>query len=143
VLGAFVALATPSFAAEDPIAARKALMRSNSAAAAVANAMIRIELAYSPIVGRAVIAALGATAATLPDLFPEGSGTGTTRAAPAIWTDAAGFAATLAGFQDAVAGAREASGADGPPDLAAFTAAVEPALGFCSTCHRAYRLPAQ
>lgn len=139
VLGALVALAAPALAADDPIDARKALMRNNAGASGLANAMINGDLDYSPVAGRAVIASLGATAATLSTFFPEGSHQGDTRALPLIWEDREGFEDMIAGFQAAVAEARAASGADGPPDLEAFTAAVQPALGFCATCHGTYR----
>ena len=141
LIGAFTVLAAPAYAAEDPVAARKALMRNNSAAAAVSNAMIGGDIEYNPLIGRAAIAALGATAATLADYFPESSGPGEgTRAAPQIWEDRDGFLAVLGGFQTATAAALAASGSDGPPDAEAFAAAVQPVLEFCGACHSAYRV---
>jgi carbonic anhydrase len=58
LIGALTAFAAPAIAADDPIAVRQALMRNNGAAAAVAGAVGKGELDYSPIVGRSVIAAL-------------------------------------------------------------------------------------
>ena len=67
------AVALPAVAAEDPIAVRQALMGSNGAAGAVAGAMLKDELAYSPVVGKSVIASLNATALAVGDFFPEGT----------------------------------------------------------------------
>ena len=139
LIGALAALAAPAIAAADPIAARQALMRNNAGASALAGAVANGDLEYHPVVGRAAIAALSATAANLGDLFPEGSGEGTTRAAPQIWEDWEGFTAMLGGFQEAVADAREAAGPDGLPDAEAFAEAIQPALGYCGACHTAYR----
>ena len=52
----------------------------------------------------------------------------------------AGFQAALGKFQTAVAAAVAASGKDGPPDAAAFQAAVQPVLGTCKSCHETYRI---
>ena len=71
--GLIAAAALPAVAAEDPIAVRQALMGSNGAAGAVAGAMLKDELAYSPAVGKSVIASLHATAEAVGDFFPEGS----------------------------------------------------------------------
>ena len=135
----FSALAV--FAADDPIAARQAIMEANGAAAAVAGATLKGEIPYSPTVAKAVIAALNATAHTFGDYFPEGSADpAKSEAAPKIWEDQAGFEAALAKFSTDVATAMQASGKDGPPDLAAFQAAVQPALGNCKSCHESFRL---
>ena len=99
------------------------------------------EVAYSPVIGKAVIAAFSATAHAYGDFFPEGSADPAKSAAsPKIWEDAAGFQAELEKFRASVAAAREASGKDGPADKAAFTAAVQPVLGSCKSCHEGYRL---
>ena len=136
-------VAAPAFAQDDPIAARKALMRNNSAAAAVANAVIKDEIAYSPVVGRAAIAAWAATAQTITAFFPEGSADpATSRALPKIWEDLPAFLAAVEAFRTDVAAAVEASGRDGPPDKAAFVAAAEPVLGNCGACHDVWRAPA-
>jgi cytochrome c556 len=144
LLGALATLAVPALAADDPIAARQALMRNNGAAAGVAGPMMKGELAYSPAVGRAAIAAWNATAQTIGDYFPEGSvDEAKSTASPKIWEDMAGFQAALGKFQEATAAAVQASGKDGPPDAAAFTAAAEPVLGTCKTCHDTYRIQQQ
>ena len=136
-----LALATTAYAADDPIAARQALMDNNGAAAALAGGMMKDEVAYSPVAGKAVIQALSATAHAVGSFFPEGSADpARSKASPKIWEDAAGFQAALAKFGTDVAAAQEASGKDGPADKAAFAAAIQPALGNCKSCHEAYRL---
>jgi cytochrome c556 len=138
--GLVAALALPALASEDPIATRKALMQSNAAAAAVSAAMMRGELDYSPAIGKAAITAMHATAIAYGDYFPEGSTGENTSAAARIWEDMDGFMAALGEFRTATDAAVTASGREGPADAAAFTAAVQPVLGTCRTCHEAFRI---
>jgi cytochrome c556 len=141
ILFGALALATTAFAQDDPIATRQVLMDNNGAAAALAGGMLKDEIAYSPVAGKAVIQALSATAHAVGSFFPEGSADpARSKASPKIWEDAAGFQAALAKFGTDVAAAQEASGKDGPADKAAFAAAIQPALGNCKACHEAYRL---
>ena len=73
------------------------------------------ELAYSPVVGKAVIAAFNATAAAFGDFFPEGSADpARSDASPKIWEDTAGFQAELAKFQTERRPRRQASGTRRP-----------------------------
>ena len=133
--------ATAGLAADDPIAARKALMQSNGAAVAVAAGMMKQQLEYNPAVAKAAIATLNATAHAFGAFFPEGSDMGAnTTASPKIWEDMGGFEAAVAKFETDTAAAMQASGKDGPADLAAFQAAVGPVLGNCKSCHEAYRV---
>jgi cytochrome c556 len=140
VVGALAVLAAPVFAAEDPIAARKALMDSNGAAAGLAGAIMKDEVAYSPVMGRAVFWAFNATGHTYGDYFPEGSlDPERSNASPKIWEDMAGFQAEIADFQANVTAALEAAGREGPADKAAFAASVQPIFENCTSCHEAYR----
>jgi cytochrome c556 len=140
-LGALGLTAVAAFAADDPIEARQAIMDANGASTAVAAGLLKDEIAYSPAVALSVIAAFNATAHTFGDYFPEGSADpARSAAAPAIWEDAAGFEAALTKFSTDVAAAVQAAGKDGPPDKAAFQAAIQPVLGNCRTCHETYRL---
>jgi cytochrome c556 len=71
----------------------------------------------------------------LPASFPAGSAEGS-KAAPAIWSDSAGF--HTASVAAAVAAEKLASAAqanDGPAVAAAFREVA----GSCGTCHRAFR----
>lgn len=135
-----VAVAAPSFAADDPIATRQALMDNNGAAAALAGAIMKDEVEYAPVVGKAVINALNATGMAYGDFFPEGSiDPARSSASPKIWEDMAGFQAELAKFEAAVTAGMKASGKDGPADKAAFVAAIQPVFGSCKSCHETYR----
>ena len=73
----------------------------------------------------------------MPALFPAGSGTGDTKALPAIWTDRAGFEAAntrLLGQLEVLKTAA-ASG-----DGAAFATAYQvTGPQFCGGCHRTFR----
>jgi cytochrome c556 len=143
LVGALVA-AAPSLAAEDPIAVRQALMSSNGAAAAIAGGVMKGELEYDPVIGRSAIATMRAVSVSFGDFLPEGSADPErSRASPRIWEDMEGFQAALQEFQEATAAALEASGRDGPPDAEAFTAAVQPVLQTCQSCHEDYRLESE
>ncbi len=136
-----LALASAGYAADDPIATRQALMDNNGAAAALAGAVMKDQVAYSPVIGKAVIVAFRATAHAYGDYFPEGSADpARSNASPKIWEDPAGFQAELGKFQANVAAAFEAAGKDGPADKAAFGAAVQPIFKSCTSCHEAYQL---
>ena len=141
VLIGALSLPVAAFAADDPIAIRQALMDNNGAAAALSGGVMKDEVAYSPVIGKAAIEAFSATAHAVGSFFPEGSADpARSKASPKIWEDAAGFQAVLDKFKSDVAAAREVSGKDGPADKAAFAAAVQPVLGNCKTCHESYRL---
>lgn len=127
-------------AADDPVAVRKALMQANGASAGLAAGMLKEEIEYNPAAAKAAIATLDATAAAFGDFFPEGSDTGDTTASPKIWEDMAGFQEAVAKFQADTRAATEASGKDGPADLAAFEQAVGPVLGNCRSCHEDFRV---
>jgi cytochrome c556 len=141
LLGVFAIAGTAAFAEGDPVATRIALMDANGAATALAGAMLKEQVPYSPAAGKAAIMSWHGVAVAVGSFFPEGSeGKGHSKAAPKIWEDRAGFEADLAKFQDATAAAVEASGKDGPADLAAFKTVAQPVMGTCKTCHEAFRL---
>ncbi|MAS15508.1 MAG: cytochrome C signal peptide protein [Nitratireductor sp.] len=127
-------------AADDPIAVRKAIMQANAASAGLAGAMMKGELEYNPAIAKAAILTLSASAKSFGEFFPDGSGDGDTTAAPAIWDDAEGFQAALDKYMSDTAAAVEASGKDGPADLAAFQAAIGPVFGNCKSCHENFRV---
>ena len=140
VLGA-LAVRRAAFAADDPIAARQAIMDCNGASAAVAGGMLKEEIPYSPAVGKAVIASLNADRPHHRELFPRGQQRPREERRRA--QDPGGsrrLQAALAKFSTDVAAALQASGKDGPADKAAFQAAVQPVLGNCKTCHETFRL---
>lgn len=140
-IGALGVAALPSTAAEDPIAARQAIMSSVGAAAGLAGGVMKGELPYAPAIGKAAIATFQAAAMTYGGFFPEGAqDPARSKASAKIWEDRAGFDAELAKFLAATSAAAAASGRSGPADAAAFVALVEPIMAGCKTCHEAYRL---
>ncbi|MBB5690553.1 cytochrome c [Roseomonas alkaliterrae] len=76
----------------------------------------------------------------LPALFPAGSGTGDTRALPAIWSDRAGFERANANMVTQLEALRTAAASG---DNAALTAAFNQTGATCGACHRPYRGPAR
>jgi cytochrome c556 len=140
-LSVVVASVAAAYAADDPIAVRKALMQGVGASAGVSGAMMKSELPYSPAIGKAAIASINASAQAFGDYFPEGSDMGAdTTASPKIWEDRAGFDDQIAKLQAAIGAAVQASGKDGPADLAAFQAAIGPVFDRCKECHEGYRV---
>lgn len=76
----------------------------------------------------------------MPALFPDGSGTGQTRALPAIWSDRAGFERVNASMVNHLETMRAAAAAG---DNAALTTAFNQVGATCGSCHRPYRGPAR
>ncbi len=120
---------------EDPIAARKALMKRNGQEARAAFLMVRERTPYDPVAAAEAMNALAADMEILPTLFPPGSETGDTDAAPDIFTNMDDFKALAAKLGADAKAAAEAA----PNGLAAFTTAFNAIDGDCSACHRKYR----
>ncbi len=76
-------------------------------------------------------------ARSLPVLFdPRTAGIEKTNASPAIWNDAAGFAARVAQYREATAALSAAVSAD---DAAATEAALASTKAACKACHDTYQ----
>ena len=75
-----------------------------------------------------------------PARFPAGSGSGDTRALPAIWTDRAGFEGANGNMLTQLRALQAAANAG---DQAAFGAAFQQTGATCGACHRPYRGPAR
>ena len=82
--------------------------------------------------------AVAAYAAKIPDLFPEGSGAGETRAKAEIWTDWKGFVAAAEANQQAALKLAAAAKTGVASDIAA---AREDLGKSCGACHDKYRVP--
>ncbi len=80
--------------------------------------------------------ALGRWAKALPGMFPAGSEGGD--AAPAVWSDRAGFEAKAAAYAAATAKLGDAAKAGDP---AAFGAALGEVGAACGGCHETYKKP--
>ncbi len=138
---AIVALGVMSVTAQqDPIAARKALMKGNNDNAKLTVGMIRGQVPFDAAKVDAAFAQWADTAQKLPALFPDTSKTGQqTRAAPKIWTDKKDFDEKAAAFGKAVAENR----AKAKESLDGLKAAM-PMIGkACDNCHEDYRLSRQ
>lgn len=127
----------PVSGADDPIAARKAIMQNVGAATGAGATMVKGEAEFNAVTAALVLRTMNAAALGFGELFPEGSESGgKTTAAPSIWDDRAGFDMVLAKFQsDTAAGI-----ASKPADLDAFKAAFGAATANCAACHKEYRV---
>ncbi|GLS38441.1 cytochrome C556 [Mesorhizobium tianshanense] len=127
-----------SVALADPILDRQALMKERGK---IAGGLSKVVKGENPFDAAAVMTSLQALQANaekldIDALFPAGSDTGDTTAAPKIWQDMAGFKAThdkyLADVKAAVAAA--------PADVDALKAQFNTIGGDCGTCHETYRI---
>jgi cytochrome c556 len=72
----------------------------------------------------------------LHDRFPTGSGTGDTKALPAIWSDNAGFRQAQANSVTQLQALRASAAGSDP---AAFAATYQQTGAVCGACHRPFR----
>ncbi|MEO1748450.1 MAG: cytochrome c [Pseudomonadota bacterium] len=123
--------------AQDAIAERKAAMKSVGGAMRTLVGFARGQADYDAAAALAAFTTMNEVAGRYGDLFPEGSEAGgDTKAAPAIWTDRAGFDAEVAKFQVNTASAIDAA----PADVDAFRAVFGPVGASCGSCHEKYQL---
>ena len=138
ILASLVAMIAPAFAQSDVITARrdglKAVARQMEGIKAV------IDQRGDPRTTGAGIAEMIGFFEGFPPRFPAGSGSGDTRALPAIWTDRAGFEAANTNM---VTQLRALQAAANSGDQAAFGAAFQQTGATCGACHRPYRGPAR
>lgn len=137
----FVAVAAAAFATavaaqQDPIAARKAVMKGVGDQAKIGNAMAKGEAPFDLAKGKQVFATYADAAAKMPALFPANSKTGgDTAAAPKIWESKADFDAKFAKF------GQDAKAAEGAvKDDTSYKAQFGEVMKNCGGCHENYRL---
>ncbi|MBZ9852754.1 cytochrome c [Mesorhizobium sp. CA13] len=127
-----------SAAFADPILDRQALMKERGK---IVGGLSKVVKGEEPFDAAAVLTALQALQANAEKfdadvLFPAGSDTGDTTAAPKIWQDMAGFKATedkyLANVKAAVAAA--------PADVDSLKTQIGVIGSDCGTCHKGYRV---
>jgi cytochrome c556 len=120
----------------DPIADRKALMKSVGAATGQGAAIAKGEAPFDAAKVKGIFEAYVAASKKMPALYPETSKTGgETTAAPKVWEDQAGFKAAFVKFEaDAAAAATSAT------DLASFRTAFGNVTKNCGACHESYRI---
>lgn len=134
---AMVSIATTAVVAQqDPIAARKALMKETGQATAAVVKMTKGETPFDLATAQASFKTYQNVASKMPALFPDNSKTGgETTAAPAIWENMNDVKARFAKFE-ADAKAAEAS----VKDLDSLKAAVGNVTRNCGGCHETYRV---
>jgi cytochrome c556 len=130
-----LALGISTAIAQDPIAARKALMKENGKQAGQGAKFIKGEEAFDLAKAKAIFAAYADSAAKVAPLFPDTAKTGgDTAALPAIWEKKADFDAKLAKFATESKAAGEAT-----KDLDSFKLQVTEVRKNCGGCHQTYR----
>lgn len=128
--------ATAVLAQQDPIAARKALMKANGQSAGVLAKMVKGEAPFDADAAKKAFATFEDAAAKMPNLFPDNSKTGgETAAAPKIWEDTADFKARFVKLgNDAKAASASVK------DVDSLKAAFSAMANNCNGCHEVYRL---
>ena len=126
-----------AIAQQDPIAARKALMKANGDQAKIGVAMIKGEAPFDIDKVHKIFATLEDAAAKMPSLFPDNSKEGgETAADPKIWANMDDVKARFAKF------GVDAKDADAKvTDLDSFKAAFgNIGKNDCGGCHEKYRI---
>ena len=131
-LGVGVALAQ-----QDPIAARRALMKANGDEAKMGAAMAKGEAPFDLAKARKMFATFEDASAKAPALFPDNSKTGgDTAAKPEIWENMDDFKARLVKL-----GADAKAAGESVTDLDSFKAAFgNIGKNDCGGCHEKYRV---
>jgi len=136
LIAATVAVVPFALADDDPREVRHELMEHVGKAAKPVGAMFKGESEYDAERVMKSLKTWKKASMRLGDLFPPGTESGDTKAAPAIWEDRAGFEEALATWQDAVNAAIEAA----PQTLEDAKPTVGPVFNACKNCHDNYRL---
>jgi cytochrome c556 len=127
---------TAVLAQQDPIAARKALMKANGQNAAAVSKMVKGEAPFDLATAKTAFATFQNAAAKMPNLFPPDSKTGgETIASPKIWEDMADVKARFVKLGED-AKAAEAS----VKDLDSLKVAFGTVGKNCGGCHELYRI---
>ena len=126
-----------AIAQQDPIAARKSLMKGNGDEAKIGAAMVKGEAPFDLDKARKIFGTWEDAAAKMPSLFPDNSKAGgETAADPKIWTDMDDFKARFAKF-----GTDAKDAAAKVTDLDSFKAAFGTiGKNDCGGCHETYRV---
>ena len=132
-LGTAIGTSASAFASGDAAVERQALMKNVGAATGAASKMAKGEIEFNAVAAQLALRTMNAAGLGFGYMFPEGSETGAeTEAAPAIWSDRAGFDAAIAKF------VKDTSGT--VTDLESFKTAFGAAASNCGSCHKAYRI---
>lgn len=132
---AALALGATVVNAQDPIAARKALMKATGGQAAQGAKFMKGEEPFDLAKAQAIFAQYQKTAAEAQPLFPDSSKTGgDTAALPTVWEKKPDFEAKLVKF-----GAEAKDAAAKVKDMDSFKAAFPEVMKNCGGCHENYR----
>lgn len=127
--------ATAVTAADDPIKARKEILKGFSEATKPNAAALKGEAPFNLAAAQAALKAYADGTKKLPDLFPENSKTGgDTEALPVIWQNKQKFLDIFAKL-----GKDAAAAAAAIKDEATFKAEYPKVLGNCKACHDDFR----
>jgi cytochrome c556 len=127
---------TAVVAQQDPIAARKAVMKANGEQARLGMQMVKGEAPFDLAKAKAIFAQYQDAAAKMPNLFPDNSKTGgDTAASPKIWENKADVTARFAKF-----GQEAKAASDKVTNLDTFKAQFPEVMKNCGGCHENYRL---
>jgi len=127
--------ATALVAQTDPIAARKALMKTNGDQNRVATEMLEGKRPFNLDEAKKVFVVFAEAGEKAPALFPDNSKTGgDTAALPPIWENKADFNAKLAKFAS-----ESKSAGDATKDLDTFKVQITEVRKNCGGCHQTYR----
>jgi cytochrome c556 len=125
---------TAVLAQGDPIAARKAVMKENSAQSRIAREMIEGKQPFDLAKAKKVLASFAGVHDKAMNLWPDTSKAGDTASLPAIWENKADFDARLAKLSaDAKVAEAKVTDAD------SFKAAIGEIGKECGGCHNTYR----
>lgn len=136
LVAAAAACSPPPASGEGPQHERHELMEGVGKAAKPVGAMFRGEAEYDWATVEQSLLTWKDASGKFGELFPEGSDTGDTEAAPAIWEDREGFNQALQDWADATAAALEAA----PATLDDAKPTVGPIFNTCKNCHDTYRI---
>ena len=135
ILSAVLALGVgAAFAQSGPIDQRKAEMKAMGGAAGGMGKMLKGEEAFDLAKVKTALETITKNAKSSPALYPAGSGTGDTKAAPAIWDNKAKFDGLFAKLDTDATSALAAIN-----DEASFKAGAGKVLGNCGACHTDFR----
>lgn len=125
---------TAVIAQSDPIAARKAIMKSNGQQLGVLRDMVQGKRPFDAAAAHAAFASFAEVSDKMKPLFPDSSKTGDTDSLPAIWENKADFEAKLAKFS------ADAKAADAKvKDLDSLKTEMAEFPKNCGGCHNPYR----
>lgn len=132
-VAAVAVAATAVIAQQDPIAARKAIMKANGQQAQIGTKMVKGEEPFSVDKAKKIFATYQ-DVAKAHALFPDSSKTGDTAALPAIWENKADFDAKLTKLSNDAKAAEAAV-----KDEESFKAQFAEVQKNCGGCHQTYR----